>query len=312
MDTIKILTIIIILLAFTVVILLFKIIGIRKKHIDISQILDEIKDGNSNRKILTRDNEIISHICYKINEIIETYTSRIVELEKSDKAYKKLMTSLSHDVRTPLTSLIGYLDAIHNNVVEGAEKDEYIEIARSKAYNLKDFVDMLFEWFKLDSKERTFHFENADINELTRSIAADWIPIFDKNSIRFNIDIPEAECCASLDVLAYTRIINNILQNSVLHSGGSEIAISIIQNNENIELNISDNGKGIAEKELPFIFDRLYKCDESRSSSGNGLGLSIVKELVTAHLGSISVSSIPYEKTTFTIILPENKKKTIS
>lgn len=307
MDMIKFLLVLIVLLALVVIILLYQLINIRKKLINISQILDEIIEGNSNRKILAKDNEITADICYKINGIIAANSSKIVELEKSDRAYKQLMTSFSHDVRTPLTSLIGYLDAIHNNIVDETEKDQYIEIARNKAYNLKDFVDMLFEWVKLDSKERIFHFENTDINELTRGIIADWIPIFDKSAVKFNVDIPEAEYNVALDVAAYTRIIDNIIQNSVLHSRSNQIGISIIQKNDTIEINIYDSGKGIPEKELPYVFDRLYKCDESRSHKGNGLGLSIVKELITAHHGSIFISSIPHKKTTFTIVLPVSK-----
>lgn len=307
MDIVKILILIIVLLTIIVAILLYQLISIRKRHILISEILDEIKEGNPNRRILARNNEVTADICYKINDIIAANSSKIAELEKSDKAYKQLMTSLSHDVRTPLTSLIGYLDAIHNNIVDGTEKDDYIEIARNKAYNLKDFIDILFEWFKLDSKERIFHFENTDINELTRSIIADWIPIFDKNAVKFNIDIPEAEYYTSLDVVAYTRIINNIIQNSMVHSNGTHIGISIIQKNNAMEITIDDNGKGIYEKEIPYVFDRLYKCDTARSNKGNGLDLSIVKELVTAHNGSISVESVPYDKTSFTITLPTNK-----
>jgi signal transduction histidine kinase len=238
---------------------------------------------------------------------VSGYNSRIIELKRSEKAYKQLMTSLSHDVRTPLTSLIGYLDAIHNKVVEGAEKDGYLEIARNKAYNLKDFIDRLFEWFKLDSKERSFYFESLDINELTRSILADWIPIFEKNSITFHVDIPETECNILLDINAYTRMINNIIQNSLDHSGGNQIDISIMQKSDTAVINIFDNGKGIAEKEIPFIFDRLYKCDKSRSHKGSGLGLFIVKELAAAHHGTISAASISDEKTTFTITLPMEK-----
>lgn len=307
MDIVKLLILLIMLLTLLVSILLYELISIRKKHIFISEILDEIKEGNPNRRILARNNEITADICYKINDIIAASSSKIAELEKSDMAYKQLMTSLSHDVRTPLTSLIGYLDAIHNKIVDGTEKDEYVEIARNKAYNLKDFIDMLFEWFKLDSKERIFHFENIDINELTRSIIADWIPSFDKNAIKFSIDIPEAEYYASLDVVAYARIINNIIQNSMLHSNGTQIGISIVQKNNTIEVTINDNGKGIAKKEIPYVFDRLNKCDTARSNKGNGLGLSIVKELVTSHNGSISVESVPYDKTSFTITLPANK-----
>lgn len=305
MDMVKILFLLVIVLVLLVIILLCKIISIRRKHKDISQILDEIKAGNSNRKIIS-SGKITDDIGYKINDIVEDYSTKLIKLEKSDISYKKLMTSLSHDVRTPLTSLIGYLDAIQSKVVDEEEKDQYIEIARNKAYNLKNLIDMLFEWVKLDSKEREFHFENIDINEFTRDIIIDWIPIFEKNAVSFNVDILETEYNVYLDVVAYTRIINNIIQNSLQHGECSEIGIKIIQKDSTIIINIYDNGRGIDEKEIPYVFERLYKCDESRSNKGSGLGLSIVKELVNAHHGSIYVTSILNKKTTFTITLPIN------
>lgn len=307
MDTVKILLSLVILLVLVVSILVRYILNIKKALGNMLLVLENIKDGNENRRILSKGNEATADICYKINEIVANNKSKIIELKSSEKAYKQLLTSLSHDVRTPLTSLIGYLDAIHNKIVDGTEKDEYLEIARNKAYDMKEFVDMLFEWFKLDSKERRFYFEDTDINELTRSILTDWIPVFDKNAIACHVEISEEEYNLPIDINAYTRIINNIVHNSMVHSGGNQIDISIIKKNDTIVISISDNGKGIEEKEIQHIFERLYKCDKSRSHKGSGLGLSIVKELVSAHHGIISVSSISHEKTTFAVILPIKK-----
>jgi signal transduction histidine kinase len=304
MDTIAILLVLVIILTLAVLMLYVRIRSIRKSLANMLLVLEDIEKGNENRKILAGAGDAAADVCYKINAIVKNNKSRIIELEEAEKGYKRLLTSLSHDVRTPLTSLIGYLDAIRNNVVTGAEKDGYIEIARNKAYYLKDFVDMLFEWFKLDSGERTFHFEDTDVNELTRSILADWIPVFDKNGIALHADIPETECSIPLDIGAYTRMIGNIIQNSLLHGGGDRLDIGIMQKDDSVRINIADNGKGIAKKDMPYIFDRLYKCDEARSQKGNGLGLSIVKELAAAHSGTVSAASVPGEKTTFTITLP--------
>ena len=89
------------------------------------------------------------------------------QLKQSEQAYKRLMTSLSHDVKTPLASLFGYLDAVENGFVAGEEKEAYIHVAVEKACHLKHFVEALFEWVKLDTKEQVFHFELCDFNELT-------------------------------------------------------------------------------------------------------------------------------------------------
>jgi K+-sensing histidine kinase KdpD len=136
----------------------------------------KIKKGNLNRRILTRKNDMTKTICYNINEIAINDQAQFVRLKQSEQAYKRLMTSLSHDIKTPLTSLVGYLETIQKKMVTGEEKDEYIGVALDKAHHLKDFVESLFEWVKLDAKEQIFQFEVCDLNEVSRDILADWIP----------------------------------------------------------------------------------------------------------------------------------------
>lgn len=108
-------------------------------------------------------------ICYAINDIAVKNQSQLICQKQSKQVYKRLMTSLSHNVKTPLASLVGYLEAVTAGFVAGDEKEAYIHVAVEKAYHLKNFVETLFEWVKLDAKEQIFHFEICDINELTRN-----------------------------------------------------------------------------------------------------------------------------------------------
>lgn len=246
-------------------------------------------------------------ICYSINEIAINDQARLIKLKQSEQAYKRLMTSLSHDVKTPLTSLVGYLEAVQEKIVTEEEKEEYISVALDKAHHLKDFVELLFEWVKLDAKEQLFQFEICDLNELTRGILADWIPVLEDKHFIYEINIPDAECNIDLDKNAYKRILNNLLQNVLFHSGGDRVAIQIYKSAQQVKILVSDNGIGIKENDLPHIFKRLYKCDESRSHGGSGLGMAIVKELTEAHHGTICVESMPKSNTVFTITLPLKK-----
>ncbi|WP_272865227.1 histidine kinase dimerization/phospho-acceptor domain-containing protein, partial [Clostridioides difficile] len=102
----------------------------------------------------------------QLNEIVYDYENKLLSLKKSDKASKQRMTSLSHDVRTPLTTLIGYLDAVHSGIVIEQEREEYLEIARRRAYDLKDYIDVLFDCFRLNSDEFTLSIESVVIAEL--------------------------------------------------------------------------------------------------------------------------------------------------
>ncbi|WHH59716.1 HAMP domain-containing sensor histidine kinase [Petroclostridium sp. X23] len=271
---------------------------------DISDILDDIMQGNINRKILANPYDMTTAICYKINGIVHDFRGQIIELKKTEEANKQLMTSLSHDVRTPLTTLIGYLDATQKGIVVGAEREEYIETARRRAYDMKDYVDMLFEWFKLNSDEETFVILKAELAELTRNILKNWIPIFENASIDFDINIPENRIEVNLDTDAYFRILNNLIQNVISHSQATHIEIRVCLLNMCAKITVADDGIGISKQDLPHIFERLYKCDKARSEKGSGLGLSIVKQLVEKMGGSITVESIPYERTEFNISFP--------
>ena len=267
----------------------------------IKEALEDIKAGNLNRRVLAKENDMTKQICYDINRIATTNQAQFIRQQQSEQAYKRLMTSLSHDVKTPLASLVGYLEAVTENLVAGEEKETYIQIAAEKAHQLKEFVGSLFEWVKLDAGEQVYHFEQLDLNELTRNIMADWIPILENSHFEYDIDIPENEYFMKIDVRAYIRILNNLIQNILTHSGGNKLTLRITENESQAQIAVTDNGIGISPSNLPHIFERMYQCDDSRLADGNGLGLAIVKELVSAHKGKIKAESAPSAGVTFTI-----------
>ncbi len=271
----------------------------------IKDALMDIKSGNLNRRVLVRESDMTKQICYDINEIAMSSQSRLIQQKQSEQAYKRLMTSLSHDVKTPLASLVGYLEAVESKMVTGAEQEEYIRVAAEKAHHLKEFVTVLFEWVKLDAGEQIFHFELCDLNELSRNIMADWVPLLESHDLTYEIEIPETEYMTRVDSTAYTRILNNLLQNILTHSVASQVSLTVTETEQQVKIVVADNGKGISVSDLPHIFERMYQCDHSRAAKGNGLGLSIAKELVSVHKGTITAASIPGAGTTFTIMLPK-------
>lgn len=288
-----------------IVYLVIKLYHINEQISFIRDVLEDIKTGNLNRRVLVQEKDITKQICYDINQIAMDSQSQLIRQKQSEQAYKRLMTSLSHDVKTPLSSLVGYLEAVESGLVSGEEKDEYIHVAFEKSQHLKHFVENLFEWVKLDSGEQVFHFEILDLNELSRNLIADWISVLENNFFEYEIDIPEEEYLIRMDVNAYTRILNNILQNIILHSNGDKMMLRVLEDQQHIKIIISDNGKGITSENLPHIFERLYQCDKSRSAKGNGLGLAITKELVNAHKGTITANSTPNKGTEFIISFPK-------
>ena len=277
---------------------------VKKQIAEISDALEDIKNGNGNRRILAETHELVAPLAYAINDIILSYEKRLSACHQTDETNRQLMTSLSHDVRTPLTTLIGYLDAAHKGIVDGKERDEYIETARRKAHDLKEYIDVLFDWFKLGSNEFSMNIAEIDLTELTRNILIDWIPIFEDTQVDFTIDIPEQPFRVQIDPDGYMRILNNLIQNVISHSHADKIEIALSEQNRNIKILLSDNGIGIGKEDLTHIFDRLYKCDKGRSEKGSGLGLSIVHELVEKLNGTITADSTPGKGTIFTLFFP--------
>lgn len=295
------LVVLIICLVFSLFACLLKIFRIYGKISEVTEILSEVEINSTNRKALIKEKELLAPLVYQVNHIVYTYEERLHDLQIADETNKQLMTSLSHDVRTPLTTLIGYLDAAHNGLVEGQEREEYIETARQRAYDLKEYIDVLFDWFRLNSNEFSLSVEATEIAELTRCILKDWIPVFREKALGYDIEIPTKRLMVNIDVDGYSRVINNLLQNVLAHSHANEIQI-IMRNIENyVEIRVQDDGVGISKDDLQHIFERLYKCDKGRSEKGSGLGLAIARQIIERMGGTISVESKLNEYTVFII-----------
>ncbi|MDF2477670.1 MAG: two-component sensor histidine kinase [Sphingobacterium sp.] len=285
------------------IVCLAKLIGVKRQLQDMADALNDIQAGNGNRKILAPNNELTADLSYKMNEIVYRYEEQLSQLRVADKTNRQFMTSLSHDVRTPLTTLIGYLDAVHRGVVVEKNREDYLEIARRKAHDLKDYIDILFDWFKLNSSEFVLSIEQVELAEQTRNILKDWIPIFEENHLVYEIEIPKRPLFVKADLDGYARIINNLVQNVINHSQATQIKIEMEEKEKEIEIRIADNGIGIEKGDLQNIFERLYKCDKGRSDKGSGLGLSIVRQIVGKMNSRITVQSEPNQYTVFTVFL---------
>ena len=266
----------IIIALFSIPVSCFAIRRVKKQIAEITDALIDVKNGNGNRRILSATNELVAPLAYEINEIVVSYESRLSTVRQTEETNRQLMTSLSHDVRTPLTTLIGYLDAAHKGIVTGKDRDDYIETARRKAHDLKEYIDVLF----------------------------DWIPIFEDKQIDYNIDIPEQPFRVKLDTDGYMRILNNLIQNVISHSHADKIEIILSKQEKNMQIRLADNGIGIEKEDLKHIFERLYKCDKGRSEKGSGLGLSIAHQLVEKMNGTITANSTQGTGTEFTLLFP--------
>lgn len=281
-----------------------RLLAVRKQLIEITEALSDIQGGNGNRKILAVYNDLTAELSYQLNGIVYRYEEQIYQLKTADEANRQLMTSLSHDLRTPLTTLIGYLDAIKKGIAGPEEQADYMETARLKAYSLKDYIDQLFDCFKLNSGEFTLTAEEIELAELTRNILKNWIPVFEENQLQYEIEIPEQPVFINADPDGYQRIINNLILNVISHSHADKITFQLYIKETAVIIRILDNGIGIDPADLQHVFDRSYKCDKGRSDKGSGLGLFIVRQLTEKMYGIIDVQSEPGIYSEFIIHFP--------
>ena len=277
---------------------------LKQKFDALATVLSDVQTDQVNNKLLIKENDMLAPLVFQVNHIVYAYEEKLCDLQAAEETNKQLMTSLSHDVRTPLTTLIGYLDAAHSGLVEGEEREVYIETARRKAYDLKDYIGVLFDWFRLNSHEFSLSIKPVELTEQTRILLKDWIPVFREKELQYDICIPEQCMMAKIDLDGYARVLNNLVQNVLAHSHAGQIKIALTASGPYAALQVWDNGVGISRENLPHIFDRLYKCDKSRSEKGSGLGLAIVHQMVERMNGTITVDSKQNEYTAFTVTLP--------
>lgn len=276
----------------------------RQKLAEIERAVADIRSGNGCRRILARPGEPAAALVYEINDIVQNYEGRLAALQTAREANRQLMTSLSHDVRTPLTTLIGALDAAHRGLLTGQAREESLDAARRKAHELKDYVDALFDWFKLNSGEFALQPRPVEAVELTRNFLADWVPLWEEQGMNYRLQIPEGPFRAALDPDAYRRILNNLLQNALTHSRAQCTSVTLTARDGALEVQVADDGVGIPAEALPHIFERLYKGDASRGSRGSGLGLSIARQLALCTGGSLTAASTPGKGAVFTLQFP--------
>lgn len=269
--------------------------------------LEEILKGNENLKIHIGYHDSLAPLVFKINKLVTSYQEIKIKTYRKEQARKQMFSNLSHDVRTPLTSVLGYLDALCDGSVNEKEVDEYLQTAKTKAYELKEYIDELFTMARIDADEMQLNFESVDLFELLRSELIGWIPELQNKSITLEVQIPDEECFIIADQHALTRVFRNMLQNAVRYGGsGNFIGVHAWKDENDVCFQVWDKGTGLSEEEVSKVFDRLYKLDSSRRTKGHGLGLAIAKELVLKMNGKIYMKSIPNTKTFVQVSVPKS------
>jgi len=294
-----------------ILILVFFIISTVVKINYIKKVLEDVISGNFSRKVMINNN--LKFIADLVN-IINSITDKLQEvknenLEKAD-IMSKMVSNISHDFKTPLTSLIGYVELIKQSRNLSLEEiDEYLDIVHNKACYLNSTLENFFYLARLEANDEKFNIQEINLTDVIQEQVLFFYNDFKAIGITPILECPKDEVYVLADRIAAGRILNNLLSNSLKYGkDGNKVGVRVYEDEDYVYTEVWNNGKGIDKKDLPLIFNRLYITEGSRNSklSGNGIGLSIVKELVMGNKGSISADSISFKKTSFTFSLPKN------
>ena len=297
------------LLIIIIIILSILLLNDKIKTKRITAKLKNIFKENSRERIklynLSRNKK---ELVREINIFLDKYESISIDNKNYKDHHQKMISNISHDIRTPLTALMGYVDLLSDNSITKENREEYVSIIKERGTALKELMEEFFQVAKLECNDVDITIEKFNISEIVRKNVITFMNEINERNITPEINIGDEEIFALGDKNYMSRIITNLISNSLKYGyEGKVIGIDLKEDNKWIILSIWDKGKGIDKNELPYIFDRLYTGEKSRNRNlqGSGLGLSIVKNMVQHMNGSITAKSIPYEKTIFTVKIPK-------
>ena len=256
-----------------------------------------IKDGNLDFELEIEADDEIGQLCRDFEEMRKRLKDTAEEKVEYDRKSKELISNISHDLKTPITAIKGYVEGIMDGVADTPEKmDRYIKTIYNKANEMDLLINELTLYSKIDSNRIPYNFSTVLVNDYFDDCAEDLAMELEARGIEFGyFNYVESDVKIIADVEQLKRVINNIVSNSekYMDKEHGKINLRVKDVGDFVQIELEDNGKGIGAKELPHIFDLFYRTDASRNSSkgGSGIGLSIVKKIVEEHGGKIWATS---------------------
>lgn len=278
--------------------------GIQKKIQKISGKLKEITDTNSSERVMVfTENKELMELAAQINHLLENHLKVKADYCRSKIASKKMLSNISHDIKTPMTVILGYLEIMRIN---GTSTDEMLGKIEQKAENVMELINQFFTLAKLESGDMDIELSRIDVCEVCRESTLDFYEILTSKNFQVDIDIPETSVYVHGNKEAIQRILFNLISNVIRYGAdGKYLGINLRTDKNAVFIDVIDKGKGIEKNFAASVFDRLFTMEDSRNRNiqGNGLGLTISKNLALQLGGDIILDSTPNVKTVFSVKL---------
>lgn len=273
----------------------------RKRNAYIEDIyigIERMSKGDLTTKIDSRGDDELSMMALNINIMQDTINKLIKNEKESEKTKNELITNIAHDLRTPLTSIIGYLEILVNNKdLSEEKKKDYLSIVFEKSKKLEVLIEDLFSFTKMSyGEDLAVNKERIDLVELLNQLVSEMYPLFEKNDMECDLQTNISSLIMNLDPKLIVRLFENLINNAIKYGKEGKNIIIKVKNNpelETVDVSVINFGKLIPVESLKKIFDKFYRLDSSRTSEtgGTGLGLAIAKSIVELHSGEITVKS---------------------
>lgn len=275
---------------------------------EISQAMQNISEGDLHTEVEVIGDDEFSEMAASLNKMASNIQELMEKERESERTKNELITNIAHDLRTPLTSIIGYLELLSGSKIDTMPPEmqkKYIDIAYTKAKRLEKLIEDLFGFTKMTYGKVSMKVTQVDIIKLLSQILEEFYPSFADNNLTYELtsNVPAQMIAADGNLLA--RLFDNLINNAIKYGAdGKRILVNVHGGEELVTVAITNYGRVIPSEELPLIFNKFYRVEQSRSTStgGTGLGLAIAKNVVDMHGGNIQVTS-DLNGTVFTVKL---------
>lgn len=300
-----------IVIVILLIIVLFQYKAQKERSANLKYIHEKIKsiiENNTGEKLMVfTDDKELKPILTEINELLCRNQRILAEHLNTEISMRKMLSNISHDLKTPLTVVLGYIETIRlYGDISSEEREELLKKVEGKTKEVLELINKFFDLAKLESGDKYIPLTRIDMNEVcTKNILA-FYDILTQKGFEVAIDIPENKLYARGNEEAIDRILNNLISNVIKYGyEGKLLGLSLKNDEDYVYIEVWDKGKGISEIHKDRVFERMYTLEDSRNKlyQGSGLGLTITKRLVEKLEGQISLTSKPYEKTSFSVKL---------
>lgn len=275
--------------------------------------MDSLLDGQNRILLLRTNNKYIQKLALSINKYLEVLYQKNIEFQKIKMELREIMINLSHDLKTPLTTISGYIQLLHIRYHEDYSNLKAIEPIfdklEAKTEQTHRMITQFLDMAKIESGDVEIDFVKIGIGRLCRELVMEYYDILEKSDIEVEIDVETKPLMIETDKNAVICIVHNLIDNALKYGGkGNFLKLSIRESEQYAFIEVEDHGQGISEEEQSLIFKRNYRGKAARQQTNNGLGvgLAICNKLADKIHAKLNVFSIPYEKTIFSLMLEKS------